>query len=634
MNKINISRIKLMDGKQQIINLESSLLFVYGTTATGKTLLAELISYGLGKKKLQIIEELKPFEKILLEINTSTGQFVICRDLKKQSASILVLEGKIEDFSENTATRLQLAGGTPDTQFSWFLLEKAGIPAVKSVPESVSLSSRPALVSFRDIFQFCYLSQVRIDSDLPFGLHPSFELPKAIDALEVMLNIKSIELYDKDMERFYITQRRKNLIPKIEYLKSFLKSYDIESKSDIQNLIEKGAKKLSEIKARIASFNFSNKVISDKADSRLLEEISKVESLISDQTNRKLSLIATLEKWEKLLNSYRLEQNRLTVTARANELISDIEFKICPCCGKKIKNSDDKKCVLCSQKREYLEEDDKTIQIQIKELMIKQEELFNKIQNLKDHISGISTEIISQTNNLKSIKEKYVNSREIKVDPKVNEYHDLCIEAGRIESEITYNNKLIGMFGRLESLQSDHDKLAEDEKIISDEIETIKEKSEERKNSVIEILTKNLSELISKLPIPEVYKKNISIDRDKYLPLIDGELYLKVSSGGLKVYFMTAYFIALLETAFEYKDNYHPRLVIIDSIHKNISTKDSTDKTSVEIFFRKICEISDKHPEIQILIMDNELPEFIETDDKFKKWHFTRDNGHSNGLIK
>jgi len=115
---------------------------------------------------------------------------------------------------------------------------------------------------------------------------------------------------------------------------------------------------------------------------------------------------------------------------------------------------------------------------------------------------------------------------------------------------------------------------------------------------------------MKELNIPEKYKNNVSIDRNNYSPLTGGKTYLSVSSGGLKVYFMVAYYIAILETAMEIGNNYHPHLLIMDSLHKNISTHHEVDRESIAIFYKKIIEIHEKNL-AQIIIVDNELPEFI-----------------------
>ena len=93
--------------------------------------------------------------------------------------------------------------------------------------------------------------------------------------------------------------------------------------------------------------------------------------------------------------------------------------------------------------------------------------------------------------------------------------------------------------------------------------------------------------------------------------MVDGKDYLSVSSGGLKVYFMVSYFIAVLETALEIGDTHHPKFLILDSIHKNISTVHEEDKESVGVFYKKITELHEKYDDVQMVIIDNELPDFV-----------------------
>ena len=621
----------LLNNKKQIINLDKRLLFIYGATATGKTLLAELISYGLGKKELGIVEELKQFERMQLEIETETGKYVISRSIKKQSGSVACKSGSLEDFDENTATKLQLTGGDATTQFSWFLLDKTNIPAMKSLPHNISASSKPSLISFRDIFNFCYLSQDRIDSSKLFGLDEVFELPKAIDAFEVMFNIKPIEESDKEMELLRITQKVSELTPKIEYLKTFLNSYKVEKKHEVNQNAED---ELKAIKEKISKFDFNKVVSTEHKNDDKLDNINKLELELDKKKNKRLYYVDLINKWEQLLNTYKLEQNRIALTARASSLIDSIEFKLCPGCGQTISNNDSKHCSLCRREYKIKDEDERAINIQLKRLIVRQDELFTEIQQAKDSTSNLDGEIELLQSEIKETKEGYIARRKLNVDPKVKEYQELCLEAGKKEADIEFSRKLTSMMDRLEDLKKEYQNAMEQKNIFTTDIEKIRDKSKSRKKKVREMISVKLNKLIKDAGIPAQYKTNVAIDEKTYLPTIDGESYLKVSSGGLKVYFMVAYFLSLIETALEFEDNHHPRLVIIDSIHKNISTKEKIDEQTIDLFFRKIIEIYQNHEGVQIIILDNEVPEFVKKDFAENTIHFTRDEKGSNGLIK
>lgn len=633
MKRFKVNKIRLIDEKDQTRIINDRFLFVYGTVATGKSLFANLISYCLGQKRIEIVEELKPFEKVMIEIETGSGSYVICRSLKQQSAAILCQRGKMENFSEALAEKLSLGKSEePSNQFSWFLLDKAQIPVVKSFPGNITKSSRPSLVSFRDIFQYCYLSQDRIDSEKPFGLD-TFELPKAIDAFEVMFGIKLTELYDKEMELYQTIQRKESLPPKIEYLSEFLESYML-SPIDLTSTIAQEENELNSLNQNIAKFDFDKKVVYNISPKDQLKIIRDAENNLAELLNKKIHFQETLKKWEALLNSYILEQNRLALTARASQLMDSLPFTVCPSCGEPIKEKDPLLCFLCGSTKKYLKEDEETIQIQLKESIQKQNILFEEIEKMKERLRVIEDEIKQEESHLNEIKNLFVERRKIDVDPTINEYQSLCLKAGELKSSLDFNRKILSMLKRLQDLQDEYNKYEREERVIKKELEEIKEKGKRRKEEVIAILTKKLNSIIKDLQIPDVYKSKVTIDPKNYLPSIDGGSYLKVSSGGLKVFFMVSYFLAMLETAFEFKDNYHPKFVIIDSIHKNVSTKELTDKSVIDVFFKKIIEIHNNHEDVQIIVIDNELPDFIINEEKFEKWHFTRVNGKSNGFIK
>jgi hypothetical protein len=630
-----INKLKLSNHGSQEAVFDTNLLFIYGTTATGKTLIAELISYGLGQKSIGLVNELRKYDFIYLEIETNSGPIVIKRDLKKQSAGVMCFNGNLNNYSEASATKLNLAGSNPETQFSWYLLEKMKIPIVKSLPENMQVSSKPSLISFRDIFQFSYLSQNRIDSSEPLGLKKPFEYKKGIAAFELLFKINPSEIYEVYLKKHDIIQKQGSLEPKIKYLNEFLKSYDFNPKSLIAE-IRFCNEEIKKIKDEIEKFNFNDKVIEDNIEDKdSLEKITQIKKILASKNNEGIAILETISNWEKLYNTYRLEEEKLSLTARATEIIDSVEYKTCPSCYKNIPKRDERLCLVCGQEKEIEEEDDISYQVKVKKIRDKQNELFEKIQNFKDTYNAISNEISQLKYELKNYENNYINSRKIVVDPKIEEYKELCIKLGNIESNLKFNHKLMNMYKRLRELSIESEKYKREIENFDEKIQEIKTEADKGKINVIQNLGNKLKELIKSVEIPERYKDNITISSKDYMPYVNGEVYTSVSSGGLKVYFSVAYFLSLLETALEIGNNFYPNLVIIDSIHKNISTQDPTDKTSVEVFFKKIAEIEEKYKDkIQIIILDNEIPEFVEKEEKFKKWHFTREDGINNGFIK
>lgn len=629
--KVKIQRIKLkgLSDEQTISDLNrGDITFIYARTGRGKTLLGDLIAYGLGWKKKPIVREVQKFDDLYLEFTVDDETYVINRKLKQQTAAIHMDKCKLESFRANNNNKYSLSKSQdPKTDFSPHMLDILNIPIFASVPDKVSKSTKPSLISFRDIFQYVYLWQERIDSDTLFGLKDHWALNKAIDAFKVIFKINPPEVYSLDDERLRVSQNKEMLLDNIESIGEFLTTSGFNSLEDINYSINKKKKELEELFIQIKTIEEKQSIEKDKLTSNEnYKRIIELRKEISKKNEEKIDSHNTLDKWNKLLNSYKKERKALFLVKKSDELIEDFEIKECPCCGNEVKKENTSHCFLCKSELEIPEEElDNQLQKKLYELDLKEKELFSAIQEIRNRISHLDSEIESLNFELNNASEE-VNQKKQDLQPLFNKYRDLCISAGNAEAEIKNQLYSKGLYSRLGDMKNEANKLLEKEEILKKSLKEVMEKSNKRDKLVRETILKHLTELIEKLEISEAYKKDISID-NRYLPKIGGESYLSLSSGGFKVYYMTAYFISIIRTILTISDNHHPGLLIIDSIHKNISTTHPEDKKSVEILFRALVQIAEED-NMQIFVIDNELPEFVLKDYKDKILDL------SDGLIK
>lgn len=618
---LNISKIQLRDGKAQIIeNLyRDGLLFVYARTGKGKSLLAKLIYYGLGGSSLPDVSQLIQYDEILLEVNINGTDYVLCRELKRPTAAIYVKEGKLESFRKKDGTKLTLSKSKdPETDFSPHMLALLKTPAYVAVPDNITKSSKPSLISFRDIYQYVYLWQERSDSKDLFGLGDIWQLRKAISAFKVIFKMNPVELYSLEDERMKYATKKQELSEKIESLKSFFKSYDLEHTDDLNLLVSNQRKKLAELNMEIDQIEKTQSIEKDKLNGNaLLDEIKSKESELTKKNEERIYLTNLLENWKKLLNSYKSEREKLFLTNTSSNILNTLVFKVCPCCGKDVPEVDNKdKCPICKKEYDDNEDIDAELQKKLYEVDLKEQELFKLMEDVKDKLSKLNTDIEELNYSISNLKEQ-ISSQEDKIlTPLFAKYRELCIQTGKIQSDIDTKSQIKGMHERVDKMYLDVQEYDKLEKEIESKLKELQKISKERTNKVLSELRDNFVNILSQLEIDDEYKQNISIDEHNFLPKIGDRDYLSVSSGGYKVYFMVSYFIALFETVLKIDDTHHPRLLILDSIHKNISTSHKEDKKSINIIYEKIIDLHKKYKNVHIIIVDNELPEFILKDYK------------------
>lgn len=613
---LNINRIQLRDGKAQIIDnlYRDGLLFVYARTGKGKSLLAKLIYYGLGGSSPPDVSQLIQYDEILLEVNINGTDYVLCRELKRPLAAMYIKEGKVETFRKNDGIKLSLSKSKdPETDFSPHILALLKTPAYVAIPDTITKSSKPSLISFRDIYQYVYLWQERSDSKDLFGLGDIWQLRKAISAFKVIFKMNPVELYSLEDERLKYATKKQELTEKIESIKSFFKSYDLEKAEDLNYLVDSQRNKLAELNVEIDQIEKTQSIEKNKLnDNALLNEIGGKELELTKKNEERIYLTNLLENWKKLLNSYKSEREKLFLANTSSNILDTFVFKVCPCCGKDVPVVETKDhCPICKKEYENNDDVDSELQKKLYVVDLKEQELFKLMEEVKDKLSKLNTDIEKLNFSISGLKEQITSQEDRILTPLFAKYRELCMQTGKIQSDIDTKSQIKGMHERVDKMYLDVQEYDKLEKEIESKLNALQKISKERTNRVINELRDNFVKIINQLEIDMEYKQNISIDANNFLPKIGNKDYLSVSSGGYKVYFMVSYFIALFETILKIDDTYHPRLLILDSIHKNISTSHKEDKKSINILYEKILDLHKTYKNLHIIIVDNELPEFI-----------------------
>lgn len=153
----------------------------------------------------------------------------------------------------------------------------------------------------------------------------------------------------------------------------------------------------------------------------------------------------------------------------------------------------------------------------------------------------------------------------------------------------------------------------------------IKEKSEQLKasQSLLGDLSTEFGRLLTSWNLPWI--ETAVIDRDTYLPVVDGQLFegLQASGSGIVTSVKLAYSLTLLTFGLDHADVLVPSL-LIDSPRKAFGNNASDRQRATEIYSR-FRTLADAYGErLQLIIADNDPPPI--TSDSFGKVEFDYEN--------
>lgn len=102
--------------------------------------------------------------------------------------------------------------------------------------------------------------------------------------------------------------------------------------------------------------------------------------------------------------------------------------------------------------------------------------------------------------------------------------------------------------------------------------------------------------------------RHASIDKESYLPVINGDPFDKLSVGGArKTLANVAYYMALLGYNLSSREIAVPDFLVIDSPRKNLGNTPEDTAAGVRIYYR-LGLLAQAYPDAQILLADNGLP--------------------------
>jgi hypothetical protein len=126
----------------------------------------------------------------------------------------------------------------------------------------------------------------------------------------------------------------------------------------------------------------------------------------------------------------------------------------------------------------------------------------------------------------------------------------------------------------------------------------------------IQVLEKWFSHYIEAFDTPRFEgSPRATINRDNFLPIVNGRTFGQLSSGGLRTLTNLAHAIAHHRAAIEL-DLPLPAFLMIDAIQKNVG-RDEYDTQRVESVFRELVKLGeDLGDELQVIVAANDVPAF------------------------
>ncbi len=631
--RLRLNKLTLIgDDKHYEVVFKDGLNFITGPISTGKSTILELIDYCLGKKRHKNYEEVRLKSKYAaLDLYLNEKRFLIERPLFSFDLPVKIYNwNEEENRFDDDFDFFIVTNPKEENSLARFLQEKLEIPDMKLSGQTFS---------FRDLFKYCYISQTNIDSENLLDEKDYAKAFKRKPTLEIILNSLNQLLNelknDKKEQRQFIYE----LLDRKEAIVKFLRDVELFStKSENEDRKAALIIKRTEFLSELIDVKNNGKLKDDNTKS-LEYQLFKLRDEIESLKEEESEIRKYISKLKLLSNQYSNEIIKLDYLILSNGKLQSIEFYSCPSCSAEIDKKEHKNCDLCGNiLTEYNEDEEKAIKLERKRLNIRLNSLDNFIEEQND--------LLYEKNKLKENKIKQIAGVEDKIDTIQNQYISPFIEKiellnrniGELDKKIENFELSTNVQEELTMLSDNIQKNENKLKAILDQIADIEKDSTDFSN-IINKLSKIFSNILKNFQFPKL--NNAYINDKNYLPYVRGTKYDEIGSLGAVTLVNIAYFLSILELSLELKKSYHPKILLLDTVGKNLGTREVEDGDDefrdTKIFkslFKYLVEFSEKYKsQMQLFVINNDYTEDIVESDIIIKFDGDGTKGIKYGLI-
>lgn len=624
-------------------SFEDGLNIIWGDMDTGKSSILNIIDYCLGGSNIHLsYGEITQYARTaFLEIDLNGSVCTFERIINNQDAPVKVYNSTYIERQNHYPMLLSASSDAdyPDGWISDFILDKLTITKIQ-IPESkFNPTARLHRLSFRDLMKLMYLRQTKVGSETLLDSSNFAIFNKNIEIQKYVYNIHDDRLAEFQAELTRENNEKNKLEDKLEIISNFLRSVQIIgtiediSKERMTTLeeFEQIEKTEEELKS---NFQFSSEVSNE-----LAIKITKAKAFIKDTVNDLESKEIKITNYLNLKKTYELDLHNLKTSKEIREHISLEEL-----------NPElNLNCPLCKT------------ELHLSNPMILNDHIRLEINSINNRLHGVSHAIEALT------KDKYILQQRLKEESSEIEKLTSILDAKNHASLSPLVNN-IQIIERQKSTISERLSDLNRSLLVKNKYHDIESKLEE-KILLIEKIKKDIKDINDKLQgldsvllkLSNIFKDHLDksgiqknfgayIDK-KFISYFRNISYYNTSSGGIRTILSILSYITRIHYLIENGGNL-PIFFMLDTPGQNIGRGKRMDEEKVigemdletsdpalyDKIYKQLLNIIDiaheNRSHCQIIVVDNDLPEFLTANQFHLVKRFSKSGGiHEVGLI-
>lgn len=613
---INLEHI-LVRTKQttENIKLAKTVTFLYGPIGKGKSTVARMIDYCFGGN----LERTPAVQQEFLSVTLSAklGKYKCSFERGAAETQTVRVTWRCEgDFGSLNAplspNKLPLLDAEVYS-LSDLLFYLCDVEPIKVLKRTRDPDSPLIRLSFRDIWRYCYLDQMHLDSSF-FRLEDAFRGRKSQDAMRFFTGLHSDRLNQLQVELNKTIIEQQGAKEAVAQIRQFMERFGLGSELEIANQIKAINRELSDAQDKKLRLE-KNRSIAIHPTDTLRDKLRGLGVIISEIKQAVYTSQITLSEQKALRAEFITTKIKSERNEQAGNVLDGVEFYSCPECNSDLSSQSqiEPYCRLC--KTDTSENDQRTSV----ELESMRRELNDRIDQLSDSMSRRNLALSKSKRELENIK-KEKSRLDKQLQGELARYDSAFVESirtlDRSIATLQERHRSFEQYKNMIEVINQQEKKSEE---LQAKIDGLRGKIKDEKGRLqrgtnnTHAIAEKFKSIMLKVGFPGVSDSDeVIIDPRNWKPSITYSDqtwgFWDTGSGGKKTLFNVCYALAVHEAARE-QGMPVPNILIIDSPTKNIS--DDENPELVQSLYREIYRFAAETSggKTQFLLIDSDLVE-------------------------
>ncbi|WP_394427391.1 hypothetical protein [Streptomyces sp. SGAir0957] len=589
-------------GTSRTVRFEPGMNAIVGSMSGGKTATVSCLRALLGAE-VNVVPELRG-RTISGTVLIGARRFRIVRQLVSTSTAKVDIA---EIGGEREVWRLpasQVQAGYDQTFRDWWLT-MLGLPRIR-VPRAPTDETSPLIpVTISDYLMYCVLRQKEIDTSV-FGTPDNAQKNiKRKYVFEILYGLYDPEAAGLRERLRAVTTELNALTADATTLERILGTTAFASRAQLEVQRQETEQQLAQARQ---TDQVLARQLTHPVTVSLREQIAEAEAELARISDAAAAEAVSVSRLQELRDQLIAQSRRLTRALVAERLLNDFEFHTCPRCGAGVpERGDEDTCRLCLQvppqdpaPSTLAAEQDRVI-----EQVTETEELIKRSQGRLDELETARS---AQTRRRTDLGDKLDRATATYVTDHTDRIRAIAAEQARLEEHLARIDDALALHDRLRGQSERIAELEREQEDLNNRI-AASWHSNPDVHARLDQLDHAFENALRSFDAPRFDNQPGSrINRETYMPVVDGRSFADLQSQGVEVLVNVAHVLAHQLVALHDDAVPLPNLLIIDGISSNVGHEGTDLERLRKMYTTLLATATERVDRLQIIVTDNDSP--------------------------